>query len=90
MQALTLAIPVALLLPLQPWLRVAAVLGGTAIGMIYATAYLYETTEHRALKAGYPRGMLQSIRDAAHADKHAAEKQRYVQRYRNEDPPAAT
>jgi len=89
-QALTLAIPVALLLPLQPWLRVAAVLGGTAIGMIYATAYLYETTEHRALKAGYPRGMLQSIRDAAHADKHAAEKQRYVQRYRNEDPPAAT
>ncbi len=88
-QALTLAIPVALLLPVEPWWRVAAAIGGVAIGMIYAAAYLYETTEHRALKAGYPRGMLQSIRDAAHADKHAAQKQRYEQRYRNEGPPAS-
>ena len=85
-QTLVFAIPVALLLPVQPWLRVAVVIGGIAIGMIYAAAYLYETTEHRALKAGYPRGMVQSIRDAAHADKRAAERRRYEQRYRNEGP----
>jgi hypothetical protein len=88
-QALTLAIPVALLLPVAPWWRIAAVIGGVSIGMIYAAAYLYETTEHRALKAGYPRGLLQSIRDAAHADKRAAEQQRYMQRYRSEDPPTS-
>jgi hypothetical protein len=82
-QALVFAIPVALLIPAQPWVRIAALIGGVAIGMIYAAAYMYETTEHRALKAGYPRGMLQSVRDAAHADERAAQQQRYEQRYRD-------
>jgi hypothetical protein len=45
-------------------------------------AYLYETTEHRALKAGYPRGTLRRIRDAAHAEQRAEAQARYNQRYR--------
>jgi uncharacterized protein DUF5313 len=88
LQSLLFAIPVALLVPAAPWVRIAALIGGVAIGMIYAAAYLYETTEHRAIKAGYPRGMLQSIRDAEHADERAAQQQLYEQRYRGAGGPA--
>ncbi|MGE3284731.1 MAG: DUF5313 family protein [Pseudonocardia sp.] len=73
---------VVLLVPGPLWVRAMAVVGGVLIGMIYGAAYVYETTEHRALKAGFPRGTLQSVRDAAHAQERAAAAQRYALRHR--------
>jgi hypothetical protein len=81
-QVLPFGLVLAAVLPGEPWVRIVAVLGGTAVGMIYAVAFVYETTEHRALKAGYPRGHLKQVREAATADERAAAQLRYEQRYR--------
>jgi Family of unknown function (DUF5313) len=84
-QVLPFGLVLVLALPVEPWVRITAVLGGSLVGMIYAFAFLYETTEHRALKAGYPRGYLKQVREAAHADERAAAQLRYEQRYRHTD-----
>ncbi|MGD9527046.1 DUF5313 family protein [Pseudonocardia sp.] len=81
-QVLPAAMLVVLVVPGDLWVRTMAVLGGVVIGMIYAAAYVYETTEHRALKAGFPRGTLQAVRDAAHAQEREAAAQRYALRHR--------
>jgi hypothetical protein len=86
-QVLPFAVVLAALLPGELWVRVLAVVGGVLVGMIYAFAYLYETTEHRAIKAGFPRGTLQAVRDAAHADERAAAQARYNARYRRTELP---
>jgi Family of unknown function (DUF5313) len=83
-QVLPIAVLVALVIPGELWVRIVAVLGGIAIGMIYAVAYLYESTEHRALKAGYPRGTLREMRTSADADDRAAAQRRYEERYRRD------
>lgn len=78
--------PVAALLvaviPGELWVRLVAVLGGILVGMIYAVAYLYEATEHRALQAGYPRGALAAVRERAHGGERAEAARRYAERYR--------
>ncbi|MCO1655406.1 DUF5313 family protein [Pseudonocardia humida] len=89
-QVLPFALVLAAVLPGELWVRVIAVIGGALVGMIYAVAYLYETTEHRAIKAGYPRGTLQHIRDAAHAEERARAQARYNERYRREQLPPGT
>jgi hypothetical protein len=81
-QVLPIAVLVALVIPGALWVRLVAVFGGLVIGMIYAVAYLYESTEHRALKAGYPRGTLREMRARAGAGERAAAQQRYDERYR--------
>ena len=84
-QVLPFAVVLALLLPGEPWVRITAVLGGAAVGMIYAAAFVHETTESRAAKAGYPRGYIVEVRNEAHADERAAAQRRYEQRYRTTD-----
>jgi uncharacterized protein DUF5313 len=84
-QVLPFGLVLAVLLPGEPWVRIVAVVGGAMVGMIYAVAFLYETTEHRALKAGFPRGHLKQVREAAHADERAAAQARYELRYRRTD-----
>lgn len=86
-QVLPFAIVIALLIPGALWVRLIAILGGILIGMIYAVAYLYEATEHRATKAGFPRGTLRAIRESANADERAEAQRRYEQRYRDISPP---
>jgi len=81
-QLLPFAVVLALFIPGELWVRLVAVLGGAVIGMIYAVAYLYESTEHRALKAGFPRDTLRTVREGAHADERAAAQRRYEERYR--------
>lgn len=83
-QVLPVAVLVLILVPGELWVRVLAVVGGAAVGMIYAVAYLYEATEHRAMKAGYPRGMAQSVRDDSRADERLAAALRYADRYRGD------
>ncbi|MGY1840045.1 MULTISPECIES: DUF5313 family protein [unclassified Modestobacter] len=52
-----------LLLPPVPLgIRVTAAVGGLVIGLMLATAYMTETTEHRAVKAGWPPGTTARVR----------------------------
>jgi hypothetical protein len=61
-QILPVAVLLYVLLPTEPWVRLMAVGGGLLVGMIYAVAYLEESTEHRAVKAGFARGTAKAIR----------------------------
>jgi hypothetical protein len=54
---------VMLLLPAPLGLRLAAAGGGIFLAMIYSLAYMNETTENRVVKAGYPAGTAQAMRD---------------------------
>jgi len=80
------AVALYLLIPGSPAIRLGAVLGGLALGYFYAVAYMYETTENRALKAGYPRGTVREIRDRRGGVDREAEERRYAERYRKLPP----
>lgn len=71
-----------LLIPGEPEVRGTAVLAGALLGVFYSGAYLYETAERRATKAGYPRGHTAKIRGAAHSGERLAEQERYEQKWR--------
>ncbi|MCE0763627.1 DUF5313 domain-containing protein [Pseudonocardia kujensis] len=81
--------PIAVLLyvfiPGEPWVRAMAVLGGLLIGYFYSFAYMYESAEHRAVKAGYPQGGAAAVRDEAHADERREQEERYAARWRQDD-----
>ncbi|MBN9113428.1 MAG: DUF5313 family protein [Pseudonocardia sp.] len=83
--------PIAILLfvfiPGPVWVRALAVLSGLILGFFYSLAYMYETAEHRAVKAGWPLGTAAGTRDADKADEIEAERERYNQRWRTELPP---
>ena len=88
-----MAIPVALVLTLLPaaWgLRAAVAGGGVVLALIFSLAYMFETTENRVLKAGYPAGTAQAARDRTgrvRQQRETARKQdaarRRAVRYRN-------
>jgi hypothetical protein len=42
--------------------RVSAAIGGTLIGLLFSLAYMTETTEHRAVKAGHRPGTTARVR----------------------------
>jgi hypothetical protein len=50
--------------------------------MIYVVAFIDEAVEHRAMKAGFPRGYAKALRDEARAPQRDAEARRYADRYR--------
>ncbi|SDJ49142.1 hypothetical protein SAMN05444157_3628 [Frankineae bacterium MT45] len=54
------------------WIRGVAVVGGTAMGLLFGFAYVVETSETRLIKAGYPAGLGESIRRKRSADAHSA------------------
>lgn len=43
--------------------RLSAALGGLLIGLLFSMAFMTETTEHRVLKAGFPRGTAARLRE---------------------------
>jgi hypothetical protein len=71
-----------LLLPGSPVVRASAVLGGIALGYLYSVIYMYETTENRAMKAGYPRGTARDLRDQRTSVVREDEARLYAERYR--------
>lgn len=83
--------PIAVLLyvfiPGEPWVRLLAVLAGLILGFFYSVAYMYETAEHRAVKAGWPLGTAAGVRDEDRADEIADAQERYNERWRTELPP---
>jgi hypothetical protein len=56
------AVLLVVLLPGPLWIRVMGAVGGSVVGLLYSFVFLYEATEGRAGKAGYPRGTLQEVR----------------------------
>ncbi|MEJ3657463.1 DUF5313 family protein [Actinomycetes bacterium KLBMP 9759] len=86
-QILPVAVLVYFVVPGEPWVRLMAVAGGVFVGMIYGAAFQDESTEHRAVKAGYPRGTATAVREEANADERAAAELRYAARYRHDGPP---
>ena len=88
-----LAIPIALVLLLVPgpfWIRGMAALGGLMLGLIFSLAYMYETTENRVVRAGYPAGTAQAgreraalLRERQDADRRRAAAARRAARYRS-------
>jgi hypothetical protein len=45
------------------WVRVMGAVGGSVVGLLYSYVFLYEATERRAAKAGYPAGTLRAVRE---------------------------
>jgi hypothetical protein len=53
--------------------RLSAAVGGTLIGLLFSLAYMTETTEHRAVKAGHRPGTTARVR-AERAERERLEK----------------
>jgi hypothetical protein len=45
------------------WIRAMGALGGTLMSLFYSLGYMVETTEHRLVKAGYPAGTGEAVRN---------------------------
>ena len=89
-QALPVGIVVGLLIPGSVGVRVLAVAGGVFVALIYVIAFIDEAVEHRAMKAGFPRGYVKERRDAARAPELDAAAARYAERYRRPADPSPT
>lgn len=77
--AVQLAVPIAVILLFLPgpfWIRGMAALGGVLIGLVFSLAYMPETVEHRAVRAGYPAGTAGRLRHRAAEEREAADSQR--------------
>ncbi|AEA23869.1 DUF5313 family protein [Pseudonocardia benzenivorans] len=86
-QIAPVAVLLFVLIPGQAWVRALAVLAGLILGFFYSVAYMYETAEHRAVKAGWPLGTAAGVRNEDRAEELAADRERYNQRWRTETPP---
>ena len=62
-QLLPLVLICLLAVPLPLGYRASAAVGGLLIGLIFSIAFMTETTEHRAAKAGYPAGTAGQVRE---------------------------
>lgn len=58
------------------WIRSLSALGGVLMGLIYSLGYLIETTEHRLVKAGYPVGTGERIREQQQTQRRSDDVQR--------------
>jgi hypothetical protein len=54
--------------------RLSAATGGLILGLMFSLAYMFETTEHRVTKAGYPSGTSGRVR-AERAERERLERQ---------------
>ena len=85
-QLAPVAVLLYLLMPGSSGVRIGAVLGGLALGYFYSLAYMYETTENRAMKAGYPRGTARELRDRRTSVVRDEQARRYDEQYRTLPP----
>ena len=62
-QLLPLVLVCLFAVPVPLGYRVSGAAGGLLIGLIFSVAFMTETTEHRAAKAGYPPGTAARLRE---------------------------
>jgi hypothetical protein len=84
-QLLPVAVLLFVLIPGPVWVRACSLLAGLLLGYFYSLAYMYETTEHRVVKAGYPRGTAAATRGRGHEDERAEQSRRYNERWRQSE-----
>lgn len=72
-QLVPVAVGLLVLLPGPLWVRLMAVIGGSVVGLLYSFVFLYEATEHRACKAGYPHGTAAHVRAERRATRSLAQ-----------------
>jgi hypothetical protein len=85
-QLAPVAVLLYLLMPGSPMVRGGAIVGGLLLGFFYSVAFMYETAENRALKAGYPRGTAREIRDRRTSAVRDDQARLYAERYRATPP----
>lgn len=73
-----------LLLPGPLLIRVLSIVLGLLVGYFYSMSYMWQTTEERLVKQGYPRGLGAQTRRAAHAEQDARAKAAYERLYRTD------
>ena len=61
-QLAPVAIVCLVVVPVPLAYRVSAAVGGILLGLMFSLAYMFETTEHRVTKAGYPSGTAGRVR----------------------------
>jgi hypothetical protein len=61
-QMLPLMLACVTLVPVPLGYRLSAAFGGLLIGLVFSVAFMTETVEHRATKAGYPSGAAARLR----------------------------
>ena len=72
-QLLPVGLLLLLLIPGPLWVRLMGVLGGSVVGLLFSFVFLYEATEHRVCKAGYPHGTAARVREERRAARSLAE-----------------
>jgi hypothetical protein len=73
-----------LLVPGPLWVRLLSVLLGWLVALRYGLFIMEGSVEHRVVKAGYPAGEAQRVRERATAAERAAAARRYAERYGRE------
>jgi Family of unknown function (DUF5313) len=63
--------------------RASAAVGGLLLGLLYSTAFMTETIEHRVAKAGYPPGTAARLR-AERAERAALDRLERLSPYRRD------
>jgi hypothetical protein len=63
LQMSPVVLAIVLLVPGPLWIRGMSALGGLIMGLIFSLGYMIETTEHRLVKAGYPVGTAERVRE---------------------------
>ena len=71
-QLVPVAAVLLVVLPGPLWVRLMAVVGGSVVGLLYSFVFLYEATEQRATKAGYPHGTAAQVRAERRASRSLA------------------
>ncbi|ODU04073.1 MAG: hypothetical protein ABS81_11895 [Pseudonocardia sp. SCN 72-86] len=71
-QIVPFAVLLLIFIPGPLWVRAGAVGMGALMGLFWSSVYIFETNEHRAVKAGYPVGYAAAVRD----DQRAADRRR--------------
>lgn len=79
-------VPILLLVPGPLWVRLCGLLLGWGVALQYALYNLQVSVDHRTVKAGWPPGHAQAVRDRAHSAERDAAAARYAALYRR-DPP---
>ncbi|SHK50154.1 hypothetical protein SAMN05443637_10759 [Pseudonocardia thermophila] len=70
------AVLLMVLLPGDAALRISAITMGAVMGLLYTTVFVHASTEHRAIKAGYPEGYASLVRSRRRALRKALRKAR--------------